>query len=62
LYPEYVKGLALLNSTASADSEERNESGSRYSRREIFYKFHITLLPIYLAKETEKDLLTKLKM
>jgi pimeloyl-ACP methyl ester carboxylesterase len=30
LYPEYVKGLALLNS-ARADSEERKQSGSLFA-------------------------------
>jgi hypothetical protein len=36
--------LALLNSTASADSEERKLNRDRAIRREtIFYKFHITL-------------------
>ena len=29
LYPEYVKGLALLNSTARADSEERKQNRDR---------------------------------
>ena len=29
LYPEYVKGLALLNSTARADSEERKRNRDR---------------------------------
>jgi pimeloyl-ACP methyl ester carboxylesterase len=32
LYPEYVKGLALLNSTASADSEERKLNRDRAIR------------------------------
>jgi polynucleotide 5'-kinase involved in rRNA processing len=31
--------LALLNSTASADSEERKLNRDRYSRREIFINF-----------------------
>jgi hypothetical protein len=32
LYPEYVKGLALLNSTARADSEERKLNRDRAIR------------------------------
>jgi pimeloyl-ACP methyl ester carboxylesterase len=31
LYPEYVKGLALLNSTASADSEERKRMDALFA-------------------------------
>jgi hypothetical protein len=42
LYPE-CKGLALLNSTASADSEERKLNRDRYSRRETIFINFISL-------------------
>jgi pimeloyl-ACP methyl ester carboxylesterase len=39
LYPEYVKGLALLNSTARADSEERIEDRAIKAVKHSFINF-----------------------
>jgi pimeloyl-ACP methyl ester carboxylesterase len=60
LYPEYVKGLVLLNSTATADSKERKRNRDRAIRavKQSFVNF-ISLSIANLFSEENRERLVK---
>jgi pimeloyl-ACP methyl ester carboxylesterase len=60
LYPEYVKGLALLNSTARADSEERKQNRDRAIKavKHSFINF-ISLSIANLFSEGNREILVE---
>jgi pimeloyl-ACP methyl ester carboxylesterase len=63
LYPEYVKGMALLNSTARADSEERKRNRDRAIRavKQSFVNFISLSIANLFSEENRERLVSEIE-
>jgi pimeloyl-ACP methyl ester carboxylesterase len=63
LYPEYVKGMALLNSTARADSEERKRNRDRAIRavKQSFVNFISLSIANLFSEENRGRLVSEIE-